>query len=41
MRLIYLGLFAIVIQVYKDLPKAPRENILKEIPRAKADREVL
>ena len=26
---------------YKDLPKALKEKILKEIPRAKVDREVL
>ena len=41
MRLAYLGLFAIAMRDYRDLPKAPGENILKEMPRAKADREVL
>jgi len=41
MRLAYLGLFAIAMRDYRDLPKAPGEKILKEMPRAKADREVL
>jgi hypothetical protein len=41
MRLVYLGLFAIAIRDYKDLLKAFKEKILKEIPRVKADREVL
>ena len=41
MRLAYLGLFAIAMQDYRDLPKASGEKILKEMPRAKADREVL
>jgi hypothetical protein len=41
MRLAYLGLFAIAMRDYRDLPKALREKILKEMPRAKADREVL
>jgi len=41
MRLVYLRLFAIAIRDYKDLPKALKEKILKEIPRVKADREVL
>jgi Protein of unknown function (DUF3723) len=41
MRLAYLALFAIAMQVYRDLPKAPGEKILKEMPRAQADRDVL
>jgi hypothetical protein len=41
MRLAYLGLFAIAMQAYKDLPKVPREENLKEMPRAQADCEVL
>jgi hypothetical protein len=41
MRLAYLGLFAIAMQVYRGLPKAPGEENLKEMPRAQADREVL
>ncbi|KAH7364008.1 hypothetical protein BKA65DRAFT_532668 [Rhexocercosporidium sp. MPI-PUGE-AT-0058] len=41
LRLAYLGLFAIAMRDNKDLPKAPTENDLKEMPRAKADHEVL
>lgn len=41
MKLAYLGLFAFVMRDYKDLPKAPGDKNLKEMPRAQADREVL
>jgi len=40
-RLVYLRLFAIAMRDYKDLFKAFKEKILKEMPRVKADREVL
>ena len=40
-RLGYLGLFATVMRDYKDLPKPPVKKNLKEMPRAKADCEVL
>ena len=39
-RLGYLGLFALVLQNYKDLAKTGKKNS-KEMPRAKADLEVL